>query len=242
LRRSPRGQRTVASSWRSWRELHPDPKERTQVKPRCASQRSAIRAPGGSVASRSSVTHRDVWRSRPRRHSSVESRCEGQVRSPAGAASHLPSRRRSPSCGRSPLRIPILPQGTVCLHRRGTSGHYPRGAPVYVDRSWLVRSVLALAVGEGGPAISSSGQTDAKRWVLLRYRRRRAPVVVGLCPISGTSCGRRPVVSSRTHHGAGGDSLSAEAVLESDVRMPRRDVFSHNSSGQSQRTSCTVRD
>ena len=55
-----------------------DPKERTQVKPRCASQRLLPFVPP-KIASRAGLSNASgrVAFSRSRRHSSVESRCEG---------------------------------------------------------------------------------------------------------------------------------------------------------------------
>jgi hypothetical protein len=55
-----------------------DPKERTQVKPRCASQRLLPFVPP-EVASRAGLSNASggVAFSRSRRHSSLESRCEG---------------------------------------------------------------------------------------------------------------------------------------------------------------------
>jgi len=115
-----------------------DPMERTQVKPRCASQRLLPFVPP-EVASRAGLSNASgrVAFSRSRRHSSVESRCEGPGSITGGRSE--PSSVKAAVTKLRPFtpQNSDLPQGTVCLHRADPRSLSAR-CPGYVDRSWLV--------------------------------------------------------------------------------------------------------
>src|SRR5882762_5526394 len=126
-----------------------DPMERTQVKPRCASQRLLPFVPP-EVASRAGLSNASgrVAFSRSRRHSSVGSRCKGPGSITGGRGE--PSSVKAAVTKLRPFtpQNSDLPQGTVCLHRADPRSLSAR-CPGYVERSWLVRSVPALAVRRG---------------------------------------------------------------------------------------------